>query len=186
MIILDTVAVRGSTSTIKIAIRKSEILENPLRPGEPAQLGKGNEEIVISVLYGDADKMLEIEKVLERKGRQNINNMYQEDGSKEKWVCPGCKKEGRRINKYMGQCKQPGCVAIAPDNTYKDISKKNKRKMEALIIDKREEIQCNAHTFWTDGSGKKIPGGGEMMKTGWATVQGKGDTATTTSMERRE
>ena len=88
MIIIDTVAVRGCTSAVKIAIRKSEILENPLRPGEPAQLGKGNEEIVISVLYGDADKMLEIEKVLERKGRQNINNMFQEDGSKEKWVCP--------------------------------------------------------------------------------------------------
>ena len=51
---------------------------------------------MISVLYGEADKVLEIEKVLEKKGKQKINNMYQEDGSTEKWVCTGCKQEGAK------------------------------------------------------------------------------------------
>ena len=128
LLIIDTVQVRGCTSAIRVPIRKSGILENPLRPGEPAQTGKGNEEVVISVLYGEADKILEIESILERKGNQKINNMYQEDGSTEKWVCPACKQKGERINRYLGMCKQKGCLAIAPDSTFKDISKKNKRK----------------------------------------------------------
>ena len=96
--------------------------------------------------------------------------MYQEDGSTEKWVCPACKQEGERINRYLGICKQEGCIAIAPDSTFKDIRKRNKRKMETLIIDQRKSVHKAAQTFLTDGSEKKIKGAGDMLQTGWATV----------------
>ena len=85
-------------------------------------------------------------------------------------MCPACKQEGERINRYLGICRQEGCIAIAPDNTFKDIRKKNKRKMETLIIDQRKSVHKVAQTFWTDGSGKKIKGAGDMLQTGWATV----------------
>ena len=114
------------------------MLDNPLQTGDIPRLGKGNDEIVVSILYGDPDKVLEMEEILEKKGGHKINNMYAPDGSQQKWICPACQKEGVRINHYMGRCRTQGCIGVAPEQTVKDCRRRVKRKVEAVVIDKRD------------------------------------------------
>ena len=171
MVVVDTKALRGCTSVIPMQIGKSNILENPLSPGEPPQMGGTREEnIVLSILYGNADTALTLEEILTKQTKDKINNMHAPGVCSDTWKCTSCRKMGIRINKHIGRCTTQGCLGVSTQTTLKELGRK-KRKMETLIMDKRPTVGGITHTFWTDGPGIKIKGTEGLLMTGWATVR---------------
>ena len=57
-------------------------------------------EVVLSILYGNADVALQLEDMFQKQVNQDINNMYQPDQTKTEWVCLGCRTKGDRINQW--------------------------------------------------------------------------------------
>ena len=64
----------------------------------------------------------------------------------------------------MGRCRIQGCIGVAPEHTVKDCRRRVKRKVEAVVIDKRDSKVGDRLTLWTDGSGKRIKGTNGLKK----------------------
>ena len=62
-------------------------------------------------------------------------------------------------------------MVVNASGTYKDTGMNKKRKVETLVVDKREGKNTGARTFWTDGSGMKDKK--KVLQTGWGMIECK-------------
>lgn len=80
------------------------------------------------------------------------------------------KKKKKRINTKYGLCTNPACGGVMTSNTHTERCPTEKRRPETLMIQHTDNPKGHKRTFYTDGSGKKIPQS-NTLETGWATVE---------------
>ena len=171
VIIISHTPERGSTHTIKIdptTTTQLAIIDSRETPKSKEPI---NKEIWISTIFGDSQTRSKIIEALQNKETGKINNMYRKVQIRQKWTCPGCNKEGARINQHFGKCMTPDCLAVATEHTARYITTTNQRKVEVVRIEHRKSLAGAVRSFWTDGSGKRLEENREVLQTGWAAVE---------------
>jgi len=89
--------------------------------GEPSLMA-GSGEITVGILQcGRSNDWCEnvFEKWSNNVGK-TINNMYKQSQEQRPWICPICESEGKRINRFYGQCTNTECLIIATEDSIQD------------------------------------------------------------------